>query len=647
MSQNAKRQAFSYIRMSTEAQLKGNSLQRQLDLASAYALENNFELIEDLRDIGLSAFTGKNMKNGSLGGFMTALKDGKISKDAVLLVESLDRLSRQNPITAFSLFGEILSHGIEIHTLSDRQIYSKDSLVQNQGQIFTSIGYMLRANNESEEKSKRLKKAWVAKRGNLDNRILTSRCPAWLEAKEDRTGFEIKINEAETVKKIFELCIEKDMGQYSIARYLNKNISLFPKFTLAEKKNRLSDGGSTTGWQKSYITKILNNPAVHGEFQPYQLIDGKRQAVGEGYEDYYPAIISKQQYYLAQSKLKSRLQKKGGRKGELFNNVFTKLVFCGSCGGAVHYIDKGKRGKYLRCSNAHLKNACKQISWKYDEFEKSFFEYISEFDFQSIFSSSKSALNLKNLRNELASIDHEIQAKENAIQTLLNMQIQLAAPAQQSILSKLSELATQKQTLVNRQVQIKQDIAVLSNQSTKTKYNNLVTDIRTVIAGSTEEQKIELRKKIHSEISLLVKEIKLYNTSEDFIAFEVYDSLSRLSLKNLEAKKVFSKHESTKNKIAKITAYFSGANGRHLFDEMERYYLVKFKNNEERRVYPFSNRSSKIDRSKMTEFIKRNVENQKLSLLGQQVSIPQAVVPAPVVRKLTKKRTVSKKSVGP
>ncbi|WP_078487933.1 recombinase family protein [Solemya velesiana gill symbiont] len=60
-----KKRAFSYIRMSTEAQLRGHSLGRQMELAREYADENNLELVESLQDIGLSAHSGANLEKVS------------------------------------------------------------------------------------------------------------------------------------------------------------------------------------------------------------------------------------------------------------------------------------------------------------------------------------------------------------------------------------------------------------------------------------------------------------------------------------------------------------------------------------------------------------------------------------------------------
>ena len=70
--------AFSYIRMSTDAQLKGDSHRRQLETSDRYIADNGLELIERLSDLGVSAFRGANVEYGALGRFLQAVREGKV-----------------------------------------------------------------------------------------------------------------------------------------------------------------------------------------------------------------------------------------------------------------------------------------------------------------------------------------------------------------------------------------------------------------------------------------------------------------------------------------------------------------------------------------------------------------------------------------
>src|SRR5262245_24847644 len=100
-----KPRAYSYLRMSTEDQLKGDSRRRQLEASKAYAEEHGLDLADDaqLEDIGISAFKGANARDGALGQFLTAVRAGLVERGSFLLVESLDRLSREEILPAHTL----------------------------------------------------------------------------------------------------------------------------------------------------------------------------------------------------------------------------------------------------------------------------------------------------------------------------------------------------------------------------------------------------------------------------------------------------------------------------------------------------------------------------------------------------------------
>jgi DNA invertase Pin-like site-specific DNA recombinase len=139
--------------MSSAEQAKGDSARRQLEQSQWYAEENNLTLIEDLRDIGISAFRGANAAEGALAEFLSAIRKKKVKPGSYLLVESLDRLSRQQVFRAFGLFAEIVNAGVKIVTLSDRRVYDSEI---DLGDMITSIVTLERAHQESAMRSIRI-----------------------------------------------------------------------------------------------------------------------------------------------------------------------------------------------------------------------------------------------------------------------------------------------------------------------------------------------------------------------------------------------------------------------------------------------------------------------------------------------------------
>ena len=106
------RRAFSYVRFSHPDQRKGDSFRRQTDLAEAYAKEHGLALDTSLKpDLAVSAYRGKNRKTGNLAAFLNKITTGEVPRGSALLLESLDRLSREELEESFDLLRSIVQIG--------------------------------------------------------------------------------------------------------------------------------------------------------------------------------------------------------------------------------------------------------------------------------------------------------------------------------------------------------------------------------------------------------------------------------------------------------------------------------------------------------------------------------------------------------
>ena len=406
------RKAYSYIRMSTDIQLKGDSLRRQLDASQIYALANNLELVDKidgvyLQDLGVSGFKGRNAEKGVLSKFLEALELGKIPKHSILLIESLDRLSRERLSDSLPQFINILRKGIEIVTLTDNQKYTQHIIDNNPGAIFISLGIMFRANEESEIKSRRLSAAWDNKRSNAKNKIITRICPAWLEYDEKLEKFVIDPEKGKVVKQIFHMCINT-CGIYSIARHLNQNN--VPQF------------GNGKIWYVSYVKKIIENRAVIGELSPHHYVDGIRQKTGDVITDYFPKVIDEQTFFLAQLAITKRSASGKGRKGTNFTNLFTGLLHCGLCHYSIMvktHNSASKSGKYLICTNKNVSAGCQLPSWNLLEFEGMIFKHLREINFAELMDTSSNDKKVS-LNDEMNALILNKANKEDELGRLIN-----------------------------------------------------------------------------------------------------------------------------------------------------------------------------------------------------------------------------------
>jgi len=215
------KKAYSYVRFSSPEQLRGDSIRRQMEASRAYAKEHNLELDESLKDFGVSAFRGKNATEGALKKFLQLIEAGQVERGSILILESLDRLSRQQVFTALNLFSSIISAGVEIVTLADGQHYTPEN-VNDIGQLLFSLISMSRSHEESAIKSRRSQSSWE-KRLQIATEFkipATGQSPHWLKLSEDKKRFIVKEECDDIVRLIFA---------QSIAGVGRRKIALWPK----------------------------------------------------------------------------------------------------------------------------------------------------------------------------------------------------------------------------------------------------------------------------------------------------------------------------------------------------------------------------------------------------------------------------------
>jgi len=390
--------AYSYIRFSTPEQIKGDSLRRQLEGSRQWADENGYELDTSLRDLGISAFSGANRTEGSLKKFINLIEQGQIAEGSVLILESLDRLSREELTKSLNLFISILSAGIKIVTLADRQEYTAAS-INNIGNLVISLVSMARAHEESQVKSMRVRASWKAKVANAHNKKLTRRCPSWMRYNESNDTFDLIEERAEIIREMLRKSIA-GIGQNRLAKELNEK--------------HVAGWGRSEGWHEGSIQKIIQHRSLIGELQPYETINGIRRPLGEPIQGYYPAVVEDDVFYAAQTARKQRKRGKG-RRGKKFSNLLQGMCFCAACGGTMRYLacpSKNKDYFYLTCSNARRKLGCTHHKYlPYQTIESLvLLEVAEQVDWFSVVAGVKT--NLAEMKRKQASLSSQLADSE-------------------------------------------------------------------------------------------------------------------------------------------------------------------------------------------------------------------------------------------
>ena len=339
--------AYSYIRFSNATQGAGDSYRRQREAAEQYCQQHGLELADGrdylFFDQGRSAYKARHLDDtGELARFLTFVNDGTIPKGSTLLVESLDRLSRERVQDALPRFLDLLSRGIRIVTLADGKTYTDGDDFTS---LLVSIVYMARAHEESATKGKRVSAAWRNKQDDARDKSkpIGKLCPYWLESTPE--GYLPIPERVEVVRRVFQLA-QDGYGHRSVAAELNR--AGIPAFS-AGRKN------ASGLWANSSISHIIKNRSVLGEYHPHQFVDGKRVPTGEPIPGFFPAIITEDVFYAAQQAVNSRMTTRSTKQTKNFN-VWSGVARCGYCDSAMHLSQRGK-SKVLRCFHS-IKGIC-------------------------------------------------------------------------------------------------------------------------------------------------------------------------------------------------------------------------------------------------------------------------------------------------
>ena len=282
----------------------------------------------------MSAFRGKNRKKGDLSVFLAALKAGELAPNPVLILEDMDRLSRDKIKASVDCASAILEAGCDIYSVIERKLYTRACLDEPMG-LMGMIWVFYLAHQESEKKAVRSRGNWDAKhkRAKDNKAVFTSICPGWLEVIDheyDAEGrmvngrFKLRPDKVKVVKNLFKWCIEGQGTQAIMRRLAREKIPPF-----------------RSGWNQKYIWDILKDRRVIGDLPT--TVYGDKSVKGEIIPGYYPPIIDQKTFDAAQDAMKSR-KGKTGRRGD-FINLFTGLVHYPTHGGTMVLLTKPKRNK--------------------------------------------------------------------------------------------------------------------------------------------------------------------------------------------------------------------------------------------------------------------------------------------------------------
>lgn len=384
-----------YIRVSTERQVEGYSIEGQITQIEQYCRFNGYELVDIYADRGIS---GKSMNRPELQRMLNDAKNGKL--DCVMVYKT-NRLAR-NTSDLLTIVEELHRQNVEFFSLSER-IEVKNSTGKLMLQILASFSEF--------ERNTILENIYIGQHQRALEGYYQGNLPlGYNNIPDNKKELMINQHEANIVKYIFE-SYAKGHGYRKIANALNH------KGYVTKKGNPFSI---------SAITYILSNPFYIGkiQFAKYKDWNEKRRkglndkpVIAQGK---HSPIISQDLWDKVQMR-KKQIKEKPQVHGK-GTNLLTGIIRCPQCGAAMaasnttNTLKDGtkKRIRYYSCSNFRNKGSkvCSANSVRADVIEKYVMDQILEIvKSDKVIKQVVERVNQEN-RVDVAALNHDIAYKQ-------------------------------------------------------------------------------------------------------------------------------------------------------------------------------------------------------------------------------------------
>lgn len=265
------------------------------------------------------------------------LEDARKKKNDAIIAKSVSRLGR-NTVENLQTAAEIEGLGIRLILPEDNY----DSATRSSSKLMFNLKAVL-AEEECAKFSDRIK---IGRQASAKQGKYQASLPALGYKRSPNGNLVIDEENAETVRKIFNLYLHAGWGWFKISNYLAENNIPTP---------RTVSGASNAGirWQQSSVKTILSNIIYTGTIvqhceETIDFITKKRKKVEKDKQIIHHrpdlAIITMEEYKAVQQRMRS----KGKNKSNGQESLFAHIAVCADCGkGMTFRKDRGKEGAYV------------------------------------------------------------------------------------------------------------------------------------------------------------------------------------------------------------------------------------------------------------------------------------------------------------
>ncbi|MDR9827028.1 recombinase family protein [Vibrio sp. FNV 38] len=335
---------YPYQRISTMGQAKGTGLEQQLNqkVLDTLSTEHDLPICEAMVDLGKSAYHGEHL-NHELGAFVQGVKDGLISSGSIIVVYSLDRLSRLKLGYAKQIYLDLTNNGVHIFSVIDNHLYRAHSVAD---EIVSSIVFE-RSHNESNTKSQRTRGSALAL---IDRHLKGDRAP-------DGNPFAVR-----SVGR-FPWFIDSSGGTikphayfFPVAQWLvQQSLNGVGTTRLVNALNEECTAPNGKQWSRSTVRRFTSNKALLGiavfniDNVTYEL------------PDYYPPLTTEDEFYRIRAMKSSATHSRTSKNSPTILSGL-QVLKCRSCGGGMNYFVTGTRHAYRCINGMNNKARCKGMS---------------------------------------------------------------------------------------------------------------------------------------------------------------------------------------------------------------------------------------------------------------------------------------------
>ncbi len=334
-----------YCRLSRDDELQGdsNSIVNQKNILSKYAKENGFKNLQYFVDDG---FSGTNFNRPGWNDLIALVE---VNKVGAIIVKDMSRLGRDYLKVGFYTEVMFVEKTIRFIAINNG--------IDSANQTDSDFTPFLNIINEwcAKDTSKKIKAVMKAK-GESGKTLTTIPPFGYMKSPEDKTKWIVDEPAAETVRKVFNLCMN-GYGPSQIAKILSEEKVLTPAAywqsigrttNLPTPKNPyrwVADTISTMLEKKEYLGHTVNFKTYKQSYKSKKKLHNpeEKQLI---FENTHESIIDIDTWERVQELRKNK--RRPTRTGKI--NMFSGIAYCADCGQKLYYCTS----KYFESRQDHF-----------------------------------------------------------------------------------------------------------------------------------------------------------------------------------------------------------------------------------------------------------------------------------------------------